>query len=133
MASPVAPSDDTLPKKRRKKAQCSTIAYSKNLTHGSASAERRGLEREAPMVSDAFQTSGSSPTHSEKIQPDFVVENHGSVFLLKPLTPSATSWIEEHIGQDNGFQPCFPTVVVEPRYIADIVEGIQNDGLAVSA
>jgi hypothetical protein len=82
---------------------------------------------------DSFVDSGSSPTHSGKIQPDFVVENHGSIFLLKPLTPSATSWIEEHIGQGNGYQPYFPTVVVEPRYIADIVEGIQNDGLAVQS
>ena len=83
------------------------------------------------MVSDAFQTSGNSPTDSRTIQSDFVVENHGSIFLLKPLTSSATSWLEEHIGQDNGFQPYWPTVVVEHRYIADIVEGIQNDGLAV--
>ena len=82
---------------------------------------------------DSFVDSGSSPTHSEQIQADFVVENHGGIFLLKPLTPSATSWIEEHIGQDNGFQPYFPTVVVEHRYIAEIVEGIQNNGLAVSA
>ena len=82
--------------------------------------------------SDAFVASGNSPTHSGKIQPDFAVENHGSIFLLKPLTPSATSWIEEHIGQENGYQPNFPTVVVEHRYIADIIAGIQNGGLAVS-
>ncbi|MGA7791765.1 MAG: hypothetical protein WCA19_01920 [Candidatus Acidiferrales bacterium] len=80
---------------------------------------------------DAFQTSGSSPTDSEEIRTDFVVENHGSIFLLRPLSPSATSWIEEHIGQENGYQPYFPTVVVEHRYIADIVAGIQNDGLVV--
>lgn len=86
------------------------------------------------MVRDAFQTSGSSPTHSEGFQPDFGVENHGSIFLLKPLTPSAISWIEEHIGQDNGYQPGYPrSIVVEPRYIAPIVEGILNDGLAVQS
>jgi hypothetical protein len=81
---------------------------------------------------DSFVASGSSPTHSGKISPDFLVENQGGIFLLKPLTPSATSWIEEHIGQDNGYQPYFPTVVVEHRYLADIVAGIQNDGLAVA-
>jgi hypothetical protein len=80
---------------------------------------------------DPFVASGNSPTHSGKIEPAFVVENHGSIFLLKPLTPFATSWVEEHIGQENGYQPYFPTVVVEHRYIADIVAGIQNDGLAV--
>ncbi len=85
------------------------------------------------MASDAFQTSGNPPTRSGKSQPDFAVENHGSIFLLKPLTLSATSWIEEHIGQENGYQPFFPTIVVEHRYIADIVEGIQSDGLAVQS
>jgi hypothetical protein len=80
---------------------------------------------------DSFVASGNSPTHSGTIRPDFVVENHGSIFLLKPLTPSAVSWAEEHIGQENGYQPYFPAVVAEHRYIADIVEGIQNDGLGV--
>jgi len=77
--------------------------------------------------SDSFAASGSSPTV------DFICENHSSIFLLKPLTDSATSWVEEHISQDNGYQPYFPTVVIEPRYVADIVEGIQNYGLAVQA
>jgi hypothetical protein len=76
---------------------------------------------------DSFVASGNSPTV------DFLCENYGSIFLLRPLTPSATSWVEEHIGQDNGYQPYLPTVVVEHRYIADIVEGIQNDGLAVQS
>jgi len=82
---------------------------------------------------DSFVSSDNSPTQSGKIPADFVVENHGSIFLLKPLTPSAISWIEDHIGQENGYQPYFPAVVVEHRYIADIVAGIQNDGLAVRA
>jgi hypothetical protein len=76
---------------------------------------------------DTFAASGSSPTV------DFACENHGSIFLLRPLTPSATSWLEEHIGQDNGFQPYWPTCVIEHRYIWPILEGIQNDGLAVQA
>jgi hypothetical protein len=85
-------------------------------------------------TSDAFQTSGSSPTQSENSQPDFVIENHGSIFLLKPITPSALSWVEEYIGQDNGFQPNYPrAIVVEHRYIADIVTGIQSDDLAVQS
>ena len=75
---------------------------------------------------DPFIASGTSPTV------DFLCENHGSIFLLKPLTPSATSWLEEHIGQDNGFQPYWPTCVIEHRFIWPILEGIQNDGLAVA-
>jgi len=74
---------------------------------------------------DSFVSSGSSPTA------DFELQNHGSIFLLIPQTLSARIWIDDHIGKDNGFQPHYPTVVVEHRYIADIVRGIQNDGLAV--
>ena len=76
---------------------------------------------------DSFIASGSSPTA------DFHCENHGTIFLLRPLTLSATSWLEEHIGQDNGFQPYWPTCVIEHRYIWPILQGIQNDGLAVAA
>jgi hypothetical protein len=82
---------------------------------------------------DSFVDSGSSPTHSRRIPLDFVLENHGSICILRPLTPSAVAWVEEHIGPDNGFQPYFPTVVVEHRYTTDIVEGIQHDGLAVQS
>jgi len=77
---------------------------------------------------DAFQSSGNSPT---EVGLDFRCENHGSIFLLCPLTQSGRSWIEENLSSDaqwfgNG-------VVVEHRYIWAILEGIQNDGLAVRA
>ena len=76
---------------------------------------------------DSFAASGSSPTQSNG--PDFRCENHGSLFLLFPLTESAQSWIEERLPSDaqwfgNG-------VVIEHRYIWPILEGIQNDGLVV--
>ena len=78
------------------------------------------------MSSDAFRTSGSSPTQSS---PDFVVENHGSVFLLQPLTPAANSWVEEHLPQDR--ITFGGAIVVEHRYIWGIIEGIQSDRLTV--
>jgi hypothetical protein len=65
--------------------------------------------------------------------PNFVVENHGSIFLLQPQKEQALAWIEEHIGPENGYQPYLPTIVVEHRFIAAIVERIQNDGLAVQS
>jgi hypothetical protein len=83
---------------------------------------------------DSFVASGSSPTDSGEVPPDFLIENPGSIFTLKPLTPSALSWIDEHTGQQIGFQSHYPhAVVVEPRYIADIVAAIQNDGWAARA
>ena len=71
---------------------------------------------------------------SRKISPavpviDFEVQNHGSIFLLCPLTDSASAWVDEHLPEDVlrfGRGVC-----VETRYIADIVAGIQGDGLAV--
>ncbi len=82
--------------------------------------------------SDSFVASGSSPTRPVQNQPDFLVENHGSIFLLRPQNENAIAWVNEHIGQDNGYQPYYPTVVIEHRYVADIVAGIQDDGLVVA-
>ncbi len=73
--------------------------------------------------SDSFAASGSSPTA------DFNVECHGSIFLLRPLTLAASSWIEEHLPKDR---LTFGTaVVVEHRHIADIVRAALADGLEV--
>jgi len=77
---------------------------------------------------NAFQSSGTSPT---EIGPDFRCENHGSVFLLISVTQSAHSWVEENLQSDA--QWFGGGVVVEHRYIWAILEGIQNDGLAVQA
>ena len=89
-------------------------------------------------MTDPNKSSGSSPTRrSNRVSAvaapstDFLLENHGSIFLLRPQTTSARLWVDENIGHYNGYQPYYPTVVVEHRYIANIVEGIENDGLAV--
>ena len=63
---------------------------------------------------------------------DITVTNGGSIILLRPETPAALAWVEEHIGQDNGYQPYWPTIVCEARYAGDVVEGMIADGLKVS-
>lgn len=69
-----------------------------------------------------------------KVLADFFFENHGSIFLLRPLTKPARSWVNAHIGADNGYQPPYwPTVVIEHRFVADIIAGIGNDGLEVQS
>jgi hypothetical protein len=73
---------------------------------------------------DSFVASGTSPT------PDFHVENHGSVFLLYPLTQRAYSWIKEYL-PENAQHFC-TAVVVEHRYIWNILVAVQDDGLVVS-
>ena len=82
--------------------------------HGSAFAERRVTRKRNPLTT----------------QVDFSVENHGSIFLLRPISPAAFEWIKEHIPDDA--QYFGNAVVVEHRYIEDIVDGIQNDGLEVA-
>ena len=60
---------------------------------------------------------------------DVKIENHGSLVLLRPLTEAASDWLDENISEDA--QHFGAAVVVEPRYVEAIVEGMQNDGLEV--
>lgn len=59
---------------------------------------------------------------------DFTVNNQGSIFLLDPISEEAVTWAEDYLTDAQRFGN---TVVVEHRYIADIVEGINGDGLSV--
>lgn len=60
---------------------------------------------------------------------DFIVNNHGTLFTLHPLTPAAQEWIEEHLPEDR--MHWAGGVVIEHRFVQDIVAGIQADGLTV--
>jgi hypothetical protein len=73
---------------------------------------------------DSFAASGSSPT------PDFLCENHGSIFLLRPVSPASFDWIESHL--PSGRITFGNAVVVEPRYVWAILAGLQDDGLVVT-
>lgn len=73
---------------------------------------------------DSFVASGSSPT---EVGPDFICENHGSIFLLRPVSPASFDWIESHLPSDR--ITFGNAVVVEPRYVWAILAGLQEDGL----
>ena len=79
------------------------------------------------MVSDAFQTSGSSPQSAHL---DLVIENHFSLFLIRPVSPAGQTWLDENVGDENT-QTFGGAVVCEPRYVEAIVLGAQSDGLEV--
>ncbi len=64
---------------------------------------------------DAFKTNGSSPpqrisecvtigcgprTHQHNPLPDFLLANHGTIFLLQPITDRASAWVREHLPPD---------------------------------
>jgi len=84
-------------------------------------------------MKNVFEASGSSPTQSEsRLQPppDICVENHGSIFLLRPVSSAGQSWLQENvIGEET--QIFGNAVVCEPRYVADIVFGARGEGLVV--
>ena len=61
--------------------------------------------------------------------PDFTLANHFSICLLQPVTEAARNWIDEHIPDDA--QVFGSAIVIEPRYVRDILLGVQADGLSV--
>lgn len=84
-----------------------------------------GAQKEHPL-----KTALSSPAANT---PDFRFENHFSICLLHPLTDAAREWVDEHIGADNGYQPQYPSILLEPRFCAAVLEGIAESGLLVQS
>jgi hypothetical protein len=83
-------------------------------------------------MKNAFEASGSSPTNAANLQPspDILVENHNSVFLLRPASRVGQTWLQENvIGEETHLFG--NAVVCEPRYIAEIVFGAREEGLVV--
>jgi hypothetical protein len=63
--------------------------------------------------------------------PDILVENHGSIVLLRPATPAGCAWREANCDR-SGYQPFGGgTLLCEPRYVADIIAGAREAGLDV--
>ena len=65
---------------------------------------------------------------ADDAEADFEVQNHGTIFLLLPLTQNARDWVADHIPADAQWSGR-RAVVVEHRFIADIVDGFLADGL----
>ena len=62
---------------------------------------------------------------------DIEIVDGGSVVLLQPVSDAGREWIDEHIGKDNGFQPYYPAITCEQRYVQDILDGMLGDGLEI--
>jgi hypothetical protein len=60
---------------------------------------------------------------------DLIVHGHGSIYLLRATTRRGQCWVDERISKDH--QEWAGAVVVEHRYIGDIVRGAVADGLRV--
>jgi hypothetical protein len=60
---------------------------------------------------------------------DFTVRYEGGLVLLVPNTKLGINWANHNIGADNGYQPSWPTVILEPRYVDNVLKGIHRLGL----
>ena len=60
---------------------------------------------------------------------DLRFRDHGSVWLIRPLSPRGQEWFDEHLPEDA--QTFGGAVACEPRYVLDIINGALGDGLSV--
>ena len=72
----------------------------------------------------------SKPSRTEL---DFTLENHGSLFLLRPVNSAAKHWMAEHLPMGSPETQFWgDAIVIESRYVRDIVRGIQDSGLVTA-
>jgi len=60
---------------------------------------------------------------------DIAVAHHGSLVLLQPLNDNAAEWLRGHVSQEARWY--VTALVVEPRYVGQIIRGAMVDGLLV--
>jgi hypothetical protein len=93
---------------------------------------RNGFSEKGEPVNAPNVVSIRRAVNSPNSQPDFTLRDEGTLVLLTPLSASALEFMEERIGSDNGFQPYWPTVVIERRYAQDILEGAIAEGMVIA-
>lgn len=62
--------------------------------------------------------------------PDFVVANHGSIFLVLPRNVFARQHLINNTGPEA--QWFGRSLVVEPRYVQDLIDRLEDYGYEVS-
>jgi hypothetical protein len=61
---------------------------------------------------------------------DFTLTNGGSIYLLRADSPAVEEWLEEHVGGETTYWA--DALVIEPRYVAALVEGLEAEGFVGS-
>jgi hypothetical protein len=76
--------------------------------------------------------------HNEKAGPaiveqkqmkDVIISNHGSIMLFALLSERAREWVDENVSENRQFLG--GSLAVEPRYAADLAQGMIDAGLVV--
>lgn len=58
------------------------------------------------------------------------LENHGSIWLLRPLDAAAREWLRETAPEEAQFMS--DALAIEPRYVDGVVEAFTDAGGEVS-
>lgn len=94
-------------------------------------AQSEGVKIMTAHLATSFKDQEIDPLDGDDSQgeagPDVQVINQGSIVLVKPLTTAAEAWIDDNVQDDA--QWFGKALVVEPRYIAYLVEGMVAGGL----
>lgn len=64
--------------------------------------------------------------------PDLRIANHGTVALIRPLTPRGQRWIERRV-EGESWQWFGGALAAEPRYVQPLIDGAESEGLTVEA
>jgi hypothetical protein len=98
------------------------------MSHASTAAKVRERKEAKPALYCSHPrclwslSSGACPKHT-----DVLVEDHGSIVLIRPLRETATVWLVSHT-EGTWFGHA---LAVEPRYVADLVAGLEEEGFTV--
>jgi hypothetical protein len=84
-----------------------------------------------PAHKNVEHPAGQIVNCSAASDPDFTFANHGSICILNALSPAAVEWVDEHLPEDRQLWGSNGTVI-EPRYVAPILEGIVAEGLVIA-
>lgn len=65
-------------------------------------------------------------------EPDILARDEGTIWLLTPQSERAKQWFYDNIDADPHMRWGDDDVVIEHRFVRDIVEGAFGDGLTVA-
>lgn len=70
-------------------------------------------------------------TLTDLAQADILVEDHGSVVLLRPLTRAGGVWLHDNVSSEP-WQWLGAALAAEPRLVQPVIAGAEADGLRVA-
>lgn len=68
--------------------------------------------------------------HGAPFVADMIIENCGGVIVVRVITLAAVRWVSEKV-QRGDYQPYYPSLVCEPRYVGEIIDAARADGLVI--